>query len=88
MQDLEDDIRDWITRWNADPKLYVWTKPPKRSFERIIRYLNRIPEDKRGLDKVPVARQDLLVPVIDTLFHLAASAGDQRWKFRTWPGGR
>jgi transposase len=27
---LNADIRDWIERWNEEPKPFVWTKPPTR----------------------------------------------------------
>ncbi len=31
VQALEDDIRAWSDRWNADPKPFIWTRLPRRS---------------------------------------------------------
>ncbi|MFE4415930.1 IS630 family transposase [Streptomyces sp. NPDC056821] len=46
VQALEKDIRDWIARWNEDPKPFTWTKSADEIFERLAGYLNRLPESK------------------------------------------
>ncbi|MFJ9371195.1 IS630 family transposase [Nocardia sp. NPDC101769] len=43
IQALERDIRDWITRWNTDPKPFTWTKTADDILERLASYLQRIP---------------------------------------------
>jgi transposase len=40
---LENDIRDWIDAWNADPKPFTWTKTADQILERLAAYLDRIP---------------------------------------------
>jgi transposase len=40
---LENDIRDWITTWNADPRPFVWTKDADEILDRLASYLDRIP---------------------------------------------
>lgn len=40
---LENDIRDWLTAWNSDPKPFIWTKTADEIFERLASYLQRIP---------------------------------------------
>jgi transposase len=40
---LENDIRDWIKRWNDDPKPFIWTKTPDEILERLASYLQRLP---------------------------------------------
>jgi transposase len=40
---LENDIRDWITTWNADPVPFVWTKDADEILDRLASYLDRIP---------------------------------------------
>lgn len=44
VQALEKDIRDWIAKWNSDPKPYVWTRTADEILERLANYLNRIPD--------------------------------------------
>ncbi|WP_031509888.1 IS630 family transposase [Streptomyces megasporus] len=44
VQALERDIRDWIARWNTNPRPYVWTKTADEILERLAAYLNRIPD--------------------------------------------
>lgn len=44
VQALEKDIRNWIARWNEDPKPFTWTKTADQIFERLAGYLNRLPE--------------------------------------------
>jgi hypothetical protein len=43
IQALERDIRDWISRWNTDPKPFTWTKTADDILERLASYLHRIP---------------------------------------------
>ncbi|TDD95874.1 IS630 family transposase [Actinomadura rubrisoli] len=40
---LENDIRDWIRTWNADPRPFTWTKTADEILERLTSYLDRIP---------------------------------------------
>jgi transposase len=40
---LENDIRDWIDAWNADPRPFTWTKTADQILERLASYLDRIP---------------------------------------------
>jgi transposase len=46
VQALENDIRQWITTWNNDPKPYVWTKTADDILDRLAAYLNRIPDSE------------------------------------------
>ncbi len=39
---LEKDVRDWIQRWNADPKPFVWRKTAEEILDSLARYLQRI----------------------------------------------
>jgi transposase len=39
---LNADIRDWIERWNEDPKPYVWTKTADQILESLASYCNTI----------------------------------------------
>ena len=41
---LEDDIRSWISSWNADPKPFIWTRTADEILQRLASYLNRIPD--------------------------------------------
>ena len=43
VQALEKDIREWISTWNDNPRLFVWTKTADEIFERLNSYLQRIP---------------------------------------------
>jgi hypothetical protein len=43
IQSLEKDIREWIARWNADPKPFIWTKTADEILDRLASYLQRIP---------------------------------------------
>jgi len=40
---LETDIHTWIDNWNDNPKPFIWTKTADEIFERLTRYLQRIP---------------------------------------------
>lgn len=40
---LENDIRNWIKAWNADPKPFAWTKDADEILDRLASYLDRIP---------------------------------------------
>jgi transposase len=40
---LENDLRDWIQTWNADPKPFTWTKTADEILDRLASYLDRIP---------------------------------------------
>ena len=39
---LNADIRDWLERWNEDPKPYVWTKTADEILESLASYCNTI----------------------------------------------
>jgi transposase len=39
---LERDIRDWIARWNEDPKPYVWVKTADQILASLARYCERV----------------------------------------------
>jgi hypothetical protein len=43
IQALENDIRDWIANWNANPQPFNWTKSADEILERLASYLQRIP---------------------------------------------
>jgi transposase len=43
IQALENDIRDWITTWNENPRPFAWTKTADDIFERLNSYIQRIP---------------------------------------------
>ena len=40
---LETDIGTWIDQWNQNPRPFTWTKTANQIFERLARYLQRIP---------------------------------------------
>jgi transposase len=42
VQALERDIRDWIGRWNSDPRPFVWKKTAEEILNSLARYLQRI----------------------------------------------
>jgi transposase len=42
VQALEADIRAWITRWNQDPKPFVWRKTAEEILDSLARYCRRI----------------------------------------------
>jgi transposase len=42
VQALEQDVRDWIEQWNADPKPFVWKKTAEEIPDSLARYLQRI----------------------------------------------
>jgi transposase len=42
VQALEADVRDWIARWNTNPKPFVWTKTADEILNSLARYLQRI----------------------------------------------
>ena len=39
---LENDVRDWITAWNDDPKPFVWTKTAEEILDSLAKYIARI----------------------------------------------
>ena len=41
VQALENDIRAWVTAWNADPKPFVWTKTAEQILARLGRLIQR-----------------------------------------------
>src|SRR5215210_4348937 len=43
---LNTDIRDWIERWNADPKPYVWIKTADQILETLAAYCERINDSR------------------------------------------
>ncbi len=42
VQSLEADIRKWVTAWNEDPKVFVWTKTAEQILGSIGRLMQRI----------------------------------------------
>ena len=42
VRELNADIRDWMTRWNEEPRPFVWTKTSAEILETIACYCNRI----------------------------------------------
>lgn len=42
VQALEQDVRDWITTWNDNPKPFVWKKTAEEILDSLARYLQRI----------------------------------------------
>jgi hypothetical protein len=42
VRELNADIRDWIDRWNENPKPYMWTKSAEQILETIAGYCTRI----------------------------------------------
>jgi transposase len=42
VQALEADIRNWIERWNQDPRPFAWTKTAEEILESLARYLEKI----------------------------------------------
>ena len=42
VKDLADDITDWATQWNDNPKPYVWTKTADEILESLAAYCQRI----------------------------------------------
>ena len=39
---LENDVRDWITAWNDDPKPFRWTKTADEILDSLAKYMSRI----------------------------------------------
>ena len=39
---LENDVRDWITAWNDDPKPFRWTKTAEEILDSLAKYISRI----------------------------------------------
>ena len=39
---LENDVRDWITAWNDDPKPFRWTKTAEEILNSLAKYIARI----------------------------------------------
>jgi hypothetical protein len=42
VQALEADVRDWIARWNDNPRSFVWKKTAGEILDSLARYLQRI----------------------------------------------
>lgn len=42
VQALENDVRNWIKIWNANPKPFVWTKTAEEILDSLARYVTRI----------------------------------------------
>jgi transposase len=42
VQVLEQDVRNWIEQWNAEPKPFVWKKTAEEILDSLARYLQRI----------------------------------------------
>jgi transposase len=42
VQALEQDVRDWITTWNENPKPFAWTKTAEEILDSLAQYLQRI----------------------------------------------
>ena len=54
VQALENDIRDWITTWNDDPKPFVWTKTADEILERLANICNEfLAQDTRWVSSRP-----------------------------------
>jgi hypothetical protein len=39
---LEKDVRNWIDRWNANPRPFVWRKTAEEILDSLARYLQRL----------------------------------------------
>ncbi len=39
---LENDVRQWITNWNRDPKPFVWTKTAEDILQSLSKYIVKI----------------------------------------------
>jgi hypothetical protein len=39
---LENDVRQWITNWNEDPKPFVWTKTAEDILLSLSKYIAKI----------------------------------------------
>ena len=39
---LENDVRDWITAWNDNPKPFRWTKTADEILDSLAKYMSRI----------------------------------------------
>ena len=46
VRQLNADIRDWIERWNDNPRPFVWTKTADDILDSVARYCNRINESR------------------------------------------
>jgi hypothetical protein len=42
VQALEADIRDWIERWNENPRPFAWTKTAEEILNSLAEYLSKI----------------------------------------------
>ena len=40
--ELETDVQQWIDKWNADPKPFVWTKTADQILDTLAAYCQRI----------------------------------------------
>lgn len=47
VQALENDIRDWIETWNANPRPFTWTKTADEILNSLADYLARITPDRK-----------------------------------------
>ena len=39
---LEEDIEEWITTWNENPRPYVWVKTADQILAALVRYCERV----------------------------------------------
>ena len=40
VQELEKDLRDWLTTWNENPKPFIWTKTADQILKSLGNYRN------------------------------------------------
>ena len=41
IQALENDLREWVTAWNENPKPFIWTKTAEQILQSLARLLQR-----------------------------------------------
>jgi hypothetical protein len=48
VQALENDIRDWITTWNDNPRPFTWTKTADEILNSLAAYLAKLATSQPG----------------------------------------